>query len=258
MPMLAAQARRRPPALTARAGVRCENDAVAHLPPPAEKARTVRAMFDRISPTYDRVNRLMTFGADQRWRAALVDRLAVSPADVVLDLACGTGDFVDLCRARGALAVGLDFSRGMLGRAAVRSGETGAWVQGDALRLPFRDGAFTVAVSGFALRNFVAIAPVLVELARVLEPGGRLGLLEVDRPRNPVVAAGHRLYFERVVPLVGGLLADGHAYRYLPESAAYLPTEAEMVRMLRDAGFHRIRKARPMFGAIQSITAERR
>jgi demethylmenaquinone methyltransferase/2-methoxy-6-polyprenyl-1,4-benzoquinol methylase len=92
----------------------------------------------------------------------------------------------------------------------------------------------------------------------VLEPGGRLGLLEVDRPQHPLVAAGHRLYFERVVPLVGGLVADRHAYRYLPESAAYLPAEAEMVRMLREAGFHRIQKKRPMLGAIQSITAERR
>lgn len=231
---------------------------MAHLPPPEEKARAVRAMFDRISPSYDRVNRLMTFGADQRWRMALVERLGVSPADVVLDLACGTGDFVELCRARGALAVGLDFSRGMLEQAAARSGETAAWVQGDALRLPFRDGAFTVAVSGFALRNFVAIPPVLAELARVLEPGGRLGLLEVDRPRNPLVAAGHLFYFQKVVPRVGGLLADRAAYHYLPESAAYLPEEAEMVRMLREAGFRRIRKQRPMFGAIQSITAVRR
>ena len=230
---------------------------MAHLPPPEEKARAVRVMFDRISPSYDRVNRLMTFGADQRWRMALVERLGVSPADVVLDLACGTGDFVELCRARGALAVGLDFSRGMLEQAAARSGETSAWVQGDALRLPFRDGVFTAAVSGFALRNFVAIPPVLAELARVLEPGGRLGLLEVDRPRNPLVAAGHRFYFQKVVPRVGGLLADRAAYHYLPESAAYLPEEAEMVRMLREAGFRRIRKQRPMFGAIQSITAVR-
>lgn len=235
-----------------------EYGTMTHLPPPEEKARAVRAMFDRISPTYDRVNRLMTFGADQRWRMALVDRLGISPADVVLDLACGTGDFAELCRARGALTVGLDFSRGMLERAAARSGETAAWVQGDALRLPFRDGAFTAAVSGFALRNFASIPPVLAELARVLEPGGRLGLLEVDRPRNPLIALGHRAYFERAVPVLGGLLADRDAYRYLPASAAYLPGEAEMVAMLREAGFHRIRKRRPMLGAIQSITAERR
>ncbi|WP_322796603.1 ubiquinone/menaquinone biosynthesis methyltransferase [Tepidiforma sp.] len=231
---------------------------MTHLPPPGEKARAVRAMFDRISPSYDRVNRLMTFGADQRWRTELVERLLVSPRDVVLDLACGTGDFAEICRARGAFAVGLDFSRGMLAGAARRSGETAAWVQGDALRLPFRDGAFTVAVSGFALRNFAAIPPVLAELARVLEPGGRLGLLEVDTPANPLIAAGHRLYFHRVVPLVGGLLADGAAYRYLPESAVYLPPERELVRMLVDAGFHRVQKRRPMFGAIQAITAERR
>lgn len=231
---------------------------MAHLPTPEEKARAVRAMFDRISPAYDRVNRLMTFGGDQRWRAALIARLGVSPADVVLDLACGTGDFAELCRARGALAIGLDFSEGMLERAAARSGEVGAWVQGDALRLPFRDGAFTVAVSGFALRNFESIPPVLAELARVLDRGGRLGLLEVDQPRSPLIGAGHEFYFRRVVPWVGGLFADREAYHYLPESAAYLPTERELVRMLVDAGFHRIRKRRPMLGAIQALTAERR
>lgn len=231
---------------------------MAHLPPPEEKARAVQAMFDRISPSYDLVNRVMTFGADQRWRRLVVERLAVTPADTVLDLACGTGDFAELCRARGALAIGLDFSGGMLRQAAARAGSSAGWVQGDALRLPFRDGAFTVAVSGFALRNFASIPPVLAELARVLEPGGRLGLLEVDRPRNPLVAAAHGLYFRRAVPLLGGLFAERDAYHYLPESAAYLPGERELVAMLREAGFHRIRKRGLMLGAIQAVTAERR
>jgi demethylmenaquinone methyltransferase/2-methoxy-6-polyprenyl-1,4-benzoquinol methylase len=227
------------------------------LPPPAEKAAAVRDMFDRISPSYDRVNRLMTFNADQRWRRELVRRLGVGPGDLVLDLACGTGDFAEICRKAGATAVGLDFSRGMLNAANRRFPGLGIFVQGDALRLPFADGAFTVAVSGFALRNFVAIPPVLDELARVLKPGGRVGLLEVDKPRNPLVAAGHGLYFNRVVPLVGGLIADRKAYRYLPQSASYLPPEAELRAMLEAAGFARTRKRSPMFGAIQSVSAVR-
>ncbi|HMO54840.1 MAG TPA: class I SAM-dependent methyltransferase, partial [Tepidiformaceae bacterium] len=157
------------------------------LPPPEQKAAAVRSMFDRISPSYDRVNRIMTLNADQRWRRALVRRLDLGPGDLVLDLACGTGDFTMLGRNAGAKAAGLDFSGGMLRAASARHGESSAWVQGDALALPFADGSFTVAVSGFALRNFVEIAPAMRELARVLKPGGRLGLLEVDRPRNPVV-----------------------------------------------------------------------
>ncbi|MBE0608754.1 MAG: ubiquinone/menaquinone biosynthesis methyltransferase [Dehalococcoidia bacterium] len=227
------------------------------LPPPAEKAAAVRDMFDRISPSYDRVNRLMTFNADQRWRRELVRRLRVGPGDLVLDLACGTGDFAEICRKAGATAVGLDFSRGMLNAANRRFPGLGIFVQGDALRLPFADGSFTAALSGFALRNFVAIPPVLDELARVLKPGGRIGLLEVDKPRNPLVAAGHGLYFNRVVPLVGGLIADRKAYRYLPQSASYMPPEAELRAMLEAAGFARTRKRSPMFGAIQSVSAVR-
>ncbi len=227
------------------------------LPPPEEKAAAVRDMFDRISPTYDRVNRIMTFNADQRWRRELVRRLGIGPHDRVLDLACGTGDFAEICRAAGASAVGLDFSRGMLTAARRRFPGLGIFVQGDALRLPFADGSFTAAVSGFALRNFVAIPPVLDELARVLQPGGRLGLLEVDKPRNRLVAAGHGIYFNRVVPVVGGLIADRKAYRYLPQSASYLPPAPELDRVIEASGFTRITRRSPMFGAIQSISAVR-
>lgn len=228
------------------------------LPPQGEKAAAVREMFDRISPTYDRVNRLMTLNADQRWRRELIRRLGVQEGDLVLDLACGTGDFAGICRKAGAGAIGLDFSRGMLLAANRRFPGAGIFVQGDALRLPFADASFSVAVSGFALRNFVAIPPVLEELARVLKPGGRLGLIEVDKPRNRLVATGHGLYFNRVVPLIGGLIADRKAYRYLPQSAVYLPPEAGMHTMIEAAGFTAITRRSPMFGAIQSISAVRR
>lgn len=214
-------------------------------------------MFDRISPDYDRMNRLMTFNADQRWRRDLVARLRVGPDDAVLDLACGTGDFAHICREGGARSVGLDFSRGMLHAAARRANGRIEFVQGDALSLPLPDEAFSVALSGFALRNFAAIPPVLAEVRRVLRPGGRLGLLEVDRPRNPLVAVGHGLYFNRVVPLVGRMLSDGGAYRYLPQSVSYLPEEEELLAMIRDAGFEGVRKRPAMFGTIQSISAVR-
>ena len=231
--------------------------AVSVLPGPEEKAASVRAMFDRIAPRYDRINRLMTFSADQRWRRDLVERLAVGPGDRVLDLACGTGDFAEHCRGRAAQTVGLDFSRGMLMAAGERTPGLGLWIQGDALRLPFADGSFSVAVSGFALRNFTAIEPVLQELGRVIQPGGRIGLLEVDRPRNAVIRFGHSFYFDRMVPRIGGWIGRDPAYRYLPQSAVYLPAEQDLVRMLMAAGFRRIQKKRPMLGAIQAINAVR-
>lgn len=226
----------------------------AALPPAEEKAVTVKRMFDRIAPGYDRMNRIMTGRMDQRWRQRLIDRLAVTGHDMVLDLACGTGDFSGIARHRTHNVVGVDFARVMLNRAHARY-DTMPLVQGDALRLPLADGSVTVVVSGFALRNFAAIPPVLAEAARVLKPGGRLGLLEVDRPANPLIRRGHAFYFEKVVPLVGGLLSDRQAYRYLPESATYLPNQAELVAMLKAAGFSRIRKESPMFGAIQALTA---
>jgi len=214
-------------------------------------------MFDRIAPRYDRVNRLLTFNADQRWRKDLVRRLRIGPGDRVLDLACGTGDFAMLCRARGAEAIGLDFSRGMLTAAVERNGFAAGWVQGDGLRLPVADGVFSAAVSGFALRNFASIQPVIEELARVLKPGSRLGLLEVDTPRNKPVRLGHGLYFNRIVPAIGGVISDRQAYQYLPQSTAYLPPEADLLGMIEAAGFERVRKCSHMFGAIQSITAVR-
>jgi len=233
-------------------------DVPSPLPDAGDKAVAVQAMFDRIAPRYDRVNRVMTFGADMRWRRAIVRKLGISLADSVLDLACGTGDFLQLVQPIAREAVGLDFARVMLERAIARHGLAARLVQGDALRLPFADGSFDVAVSGFALRNFAALPPAFAELARVLRPGGRIGLLEVDRPTNGLFRAGHQLYFERGVPLLGGLISgDRDAYRYLPASAVYLPPARDMARMLKEAGFQRIRKQRFMLGAAQAIYAER-
>jgi demethylmenaquinone methyltransferase/2-methoxy-6-polyprenyl-1,4-benzoquinol methylase len=214
-------------------------------------------MFDRIAPRYDRMNRLLTGRMDQRWRRDLVRALRVGPGDTVLDLACGTGDFAELCRARGADVIGVDFSGGMLAAARARLGAGVELVQGDALRLPLGEASVDVAVSGFALRNFASLPPVFAELARVIRPGGRLGLLEVDRPRNALVRAGHSLYFDRAVPLLGRLLADRAAYSYLPKSTVYLPPEAELRAMIEGAGFVKVRKRTVLLGAGQVIMAHR-
>jgi demethylmenaquinone methyltransferase / 2-methoxy-6-polyprenyl-1,4-benzoquinol methylase len=227
------------------------------LPAPEEKAIAVRRMFDRIAPGYDRVNRVMTGRMDQRWRRDLFARLGVKDEDIVLDLACGTGDFAEIAREYTAHVIGLDFAREMLMGARRRKLGAVQLAQGDALRLPLAEGSITVAVSGFALRNFSSIPPVLAELARVVRPGGRIGLLEVDRPRQAVIRTGHSVYFNRVVPFIGGLLSDRKAYTYLPASAAYMPPETELLAMVRDAGFRDVQKKRHMLGAIQSITAVR-
>jgi demethylmenaquinone methyltransferase/2-methoxy-6-polyprenyl-1,4-benzoquinol methylase len=225
----------------------------SRLPVGEEKVRAVRSMFDAIAPRYDLVNRLMTFRMDVGWRRRTVRRLGLRPGSLVADLACGTGD---LCRElqRGALRpVGVDLSMGML--AAART--DAPLIQGDALRLPLPDGVADGVTCGFALRNLVDLGAFFTELARVVRPGGRIALLEVAEPPNPVLRAGHRIYFGRVVPRIGGLLSDADAYRYLPESVAYLPPTADLLGSLARAGFTDVRRELLSAGIAQLITATR-
>ena len=203
------------------------------LPQGDEKRRHVQAMFDAIAPRYDLVNRVMTFRLDTRWRRHAVRALSLRPGSLVLDLAAGTGDLCrDLTRA-GHRPVAVDFSYGML--AAART--TAPLLQADVLDLPVGDGVADGATCGFALRNLVDLDRFFDELARVVRPGGRIALLEVAEPANPVLRRGHAVYFGRVVPRIGALLSDGAAYRYLPRSVAYLPPPDELVAMLAAAGF---------------------
>lgn len=223
------------------------------LPQGDAKVAAVRSLFDTIAPRYDLVNRIMTFGMDRGWRRKTVASLALVPGSPVVDLACGTGDLCrDLVRA-GYRAVGIDLSLGMLVNARTPS----PLVQGDALYLPLPDAAVAGVVSGFALRNFVELPPVFAELARVVRPGGRIALLDVARPERALLRAGHAVYFGHVAPLIGGLLSDKTAYRYLPRSLAYLPPAATVLAQLEAAGF-RLAERRLLSGGItQLYTATR-
>jgi demethylmenaquinone methyltransferase/2-methoxy-6-polyprenyl-1,4-benzoquinol methylase len=203
------------------------------LPQGEEKQRAVRSMFDAIAPRYDLVNRIMTFRMDVGWRRRAVRSLALPAGATVVDLACGTGDLCRELARNGLRPVGVDLSFGML--AAART--DAPLVQGDALRLPFPDASVDGLTCGFALRNLVDLAGSLREMARVLRPGGRLALLEVAEPERALLRWGHGIYFGKVVPRIGGLLSDADAYRYLPRSVAYLPPPADLVRLVRDAGF---------------------
>jgi demethylmenaquinone methyltransferase/2-methoxy-6-polyprenyl-1,4-benzoquinol methylase len=223
------------------------------LPRGDDKARAVRSMFDAIAPRYDFVNRIMTFRMDVGWRRRTIRELSVPLGARVLDLACGTGDFCRELEQRGFVPIGVDFSWGML--AAART--DAPLVQGDALCLPVPDAAIDGVTCGFALRNFVELEPFFTELARVVRRHGRIALLEVAEPANPILRAGHGVYFGKVVPLIGKLLSDGAAYRYLPKSVEYLPAPDTMLRMIESAGFRDVRRVSLSGGITQLILGTR-
>ncbi len=234
------------------------------LPTGAEKVAAVDAMFDAIAPGYDVTNRVISLGLDVRWRRRTVRSLGLDRGGLVLDLACGTGDLCLELGRHGLVPIGADRSAGMLVAARSRAGAP--LVRGDALALPLRAGSLDGLVCGFALRNFAALVPMLAECARVLRPGGRLALLEVDAPSRPLLRLGHQIWFGRVVPFIGGVVAARSgaprdrataAYRYLPASVAYLPPAPELLALISDAGFTSVERQPLSAGIAQLLTGTR-
>ena len=213
----------------------------------------VESMFDRIAPVYDVMNRVMTAGLDQRWRRRAVDA-AVRRGDRVLDACCGTGDLAVAAVRAGGAVVGLDFSERMLERAQRKAPEFD-WVSGDLLELPFPDSSFDAATVGFGVRNVDDLERALRELRRVLRDGGRLGILEITRPRG-LLAPFYRLWFDGVIPLLGKLLPGGSAYTYLPASVRRFPGPEDLSTLVAAAGFGDV-KYRTFAGGIVALhTAE--
>jgi demethylmenaquinone methyltransferase/2-methoxy-6-polyprenyl-1,4-benzoquinol methylase len=215
----------------------------------------VRTMFDRIAPVYDVMNRVMTAGLDMRWRR-LAAEAVVRPGDRVLDAACGTGDLAIADGKAGAAHVtGLDFSERMLDRAR-RKAPSLEWVQGDMLALPFADETFDAATVGFGARNVADLELALRELRRVLQPGGRVAILEITQPRGPLKPF-FSLWFDRVVPLLGKVLPGGSAYSYLPASVKRFPRAEGLAELMRESGFQDVR-FRLLAGSIVALhTGER-
>lgn len=185
----------------------------------------VRAMFDRIARVYDLMNSVMTVGLHHRWRERAADRAAIGPGDRVLDVATGTGDLaIELSRrvAPGGEVVGTDFSESMLELARAKAPAI-AFEQANALALPYDDGSFDAATVGFGARNFSDLARGLAEMARVVRPGGRVVVLEITTPSRPPLSWFYRLWFDRLVPLMGRVAGDPDAYSYLPNSVRRFP-----------------------------------
>jgi demethylmenaquinone methyltransferase/2-methoxy-6-polyprenyl-1,4-benzoquinol methylase len=216
--------------------------------PGAPERDAVRAMFDRIAPRYDLLNRVLSAGVDVRWRRAAVDALGLRGPSRVLDLCTGTADLLGeaLGRDPGSTGWGVDLSLEMLRRGrgklalmgmSPRSGLAAA----DAEWLPLASGTFEGAVVGFGIRNVGDRERALRELVRVLRPGGRLVILEFSMPPGPLGML-YRFYFEQVLPRIGALVSgDASAYQYLPASVERFPTPAAFGALMERAGFVGVR-----------------
>jgi demethylmenaquinone methyltransferase / 2-methoxy-6-polyprenyl-1,4-benzoquinol methylase len=200
----------------------------------------VRAMFDRIARVYDLMNSVMTAGMHHRWRERAADLAAVGAGDRALDVATGTGDLALAMRRRGAEVVGLDFSERMLELAREKAPDC-RFVAGNALALPFEDGEFDAATVGFGARNFSDLRRGLAEMARVVRPGGRVVVLEITTPQRPPLSWFFRLWFDRVVPVLGRAAGDPDAYSYLPSSVRRFPGPRELAAELAGVGLRDVR-----------------
>jgi demethylmenaquinone methyltransferase/2-methoxy-6-polyprenyl-1,4-benzoquinol methylase len=229
----------------------------AALPTQADKPRYVAAMFDRIARRYDLMNTLMTAGQDQRWRRMVAELATTRHSSWVLDVGTGTGRLGRAVRqiSPTARVVGIDFTQGMLRRASRDIHPTRA----DAVRLPFADEQFDAVVSAFVVRNLAEVTSGLAEQVRVLRPGGRLVMLETTPgPDNAILRPLVRLYFRRVVPLLGRLIAgDASAYTYLPESTLAFLEPTRLAQAVAECGLRDINVRRLALGSV-AITSARK
>lgn len=223
----------------------------------------IRAMFDAIAPTYDRLNHILSFGLDIWWRRKAIRMLEEKRGGSFLDIAAGSGDLsLDALRLNPELLVASDFAMNMLnifaGKLTVSDRKVIRLLRCDAMTLPFQDGSFDATMVGFGIRNFPDKLRALREIRRVLKQGGLSLVLELSVPRAPVAALLYRLHSRILLPFLGRIISrNNSAYRYLPESIAHFPTEEEFTSLMREAGFSDVRAVPLTFGAATMYVGKR-
>ncbi len=225
----------------------------------------VPEMFDRISRRYDLLNHLLSLGLDIRWRRQAARRLASSPDQVLLDLACGTGDLAIAAIRSGRpdrFVVGVDMAAQMLRLAEQKISRRGLaerirFVRGDGMSLPLADRSVDAAMIAFGIRNMPDTATCLNELHRVVRPGGRLVVLEFSIPENRLVRSLYLPYFRHILPRLGRMISgDGYAYRYLDRTVETYTYGEEFVALMEAAGFVNVRRRPLTWGVVTLYTGE--
>ncbi|QPJ63367.1 MAG: bifunctional demethylmenaquinone methyltransferase/2-methoxy-6-polyprenyl-1,4-benzoquinol methylase UbiE [Candidatus Nitronauta litoralis] len=217
----------------------------------SQKAHNIQWMFNSIAHRYDLLNRLLSGGMDIRWRRKMVRKLAPVEGESILDLATGTADVAleILHQTRGHLnrLIGLDFSPAMLALAKDKLSATAATptqialAAGAAESIPISDSQFDGLTVAFGVRNYADLDRGLTEMARVLKPGGRAIILEFSLPRSRILCFGYKLYFKKILPLLGGLISgQPDAYQYLPDSVETFPVRNALREKLLAAGFESV------------------
>ena len=230
----------------------------------AEKRAYVRQIFSEIAPRYDLLNHVLSLNIDRGWRRKAIAELGLerNPRGTYLDPCAGTMDVsVALARTSGFVGriVSADFAEPMLRAGKSKTvGTRIAPVTADALELPLASGSIAGAIVSFGIRNVAGLDNSLVEVARVLEPGGRFVILEFSTPSSSLLNAAYQQYFKHVLPRIGGFIS-GHptAYRYLPESVANFPTGDDLARRMQAAGFSKVRWRPLTFGVVAIHVGER-
>lgn len=216
------------------------------------KRHLVQGMFDQIAPTYDQLNHLLTFNKDHGWRKKAVQLAEIRTGETVLDLCCGTGDFLpQIRRATGTSGrlIGMDFSLPMLG-IAPKKDASAMLAQADAMQIPLRTNSVDVVTVGWGIRNVPNIDQVHQEIFRVLRPGGRFVSVDMAQPKSALIGALSRFVFRRGVPVIGALFGQAKAYKYLPESTQRFHSREELIQSMQRAGFSSSRFVDLFFGNI--------
>lgn len=229
-----------------------------------KKSSEIRSMFDKIAPTYDLLNRIISLGLDRKWRKKSVDLLSEKKGGIFLDIAAGSGDIsLELLRLGPKSVVSTDFSMKMLSICKDKlsrheKGHEALCAASDALELPFRSDSFDGTVVAFGIRNFADRLRSLKEMRRVLKEGGISVILELTRPVSPAASMLYSLHAGVILPMVGKLISkEGSAYRYLPRSIDDFPPESDFLNIMREAGFARVGACRLTFGAATIFTGRK-